>query len=104
VETNPSNIRKHPYFPYGHPFLLPRGTTLTAFDTNVSRENTDVRWVGFHPPYLPAQTIWSLMEAHKASLPHPPHTDHWVCSEKQAISLASLALLVKGKHPPYLNK
>jgi hypothetical protein len=35
VETNPSNIRKHPYFPYRHPFLSPHGTTLTAFDTDV---------------------------------------------------------------------
>jgi hypothetical protein len=23
---------------------------LMAFDTVVRRENTDVRWVGFHPP------------------------------------------------------
>jgi hypothetical protein len=50
VETNSSNISKHLYFPYRHPFLLPHGITLTAFDTDVHRENTDVRWVGFHPP------------------------------------------------------
>jgi hypothetical protein len=32
---------------------LPHGTRLTAFDTDVChRENTDVRWVGFHPPSL----------------------------------------------------
>jgi len=49
VETNPSNINKHPYFPYEHLFLLPYGTMLTAFDTDVHSENTDVRWVGFHP-------------------------------------------------------
>jgi hypothetical protein len=23
---------------------------LTAFDSDVHRENADVRWVGFHPP------------------------------------------------------
>jgi hypothetical protein len=40
------------YFPYGHPFLLPHGTRLTAFDTDVRRENTDVRWVGIHPPHI----------------------------------------------------
>ncbi len=51
VETNPSNIRKHPNFPYGHLFLSPHSNTLTALDTDVCRENTDVRWVGFHPPY-----------------------------------------------------
>jgi hypothetical protein len=50
VETNPSNIRKHPYFPYEHLFLTPHGTTLTAFDTDVRRENRDVNWVGYHPP------------------------------------------------------
>jgi hypothetical protein len=50
VETNSSNIRKHPYFPYGHLFLSPHGTTLMAFDTDVRRENTDVRWVSFHLP------------------------------------------------------
>ncbi len=50
METNPSNIRKRLYFPYGHPFLLPHGTMLMGFDTNVHTENTDVRWVGFHPP------------------------------------------------------
>jgi hypothetical protein len=50
VETNPSNISKHLYFPFGHLFLLPHGTTLTAFDADVLRENTDVRWVAFHPP------------------------------------------------------
>ncbi len=27
VETNLSNTCKRPYFPYGHPFLLPHGTT-----------------------------------------------------------------------------
>ncbi len=40
---------------------------------------------------FPAQTTWSHREAHKASLPHPPHSDHWVCSERQALSFASLA-------------
>jgi hypothetical protein len=33
VETIPSNICKHPYFPYGHPFMTPHGTTLSVFDT-----------------------------------------------------------------------
>ncbi len=57
VETNPSNICKHLYFPYGHPFLSPHGTTLTAFDMDVCRENKDVRWVGFHPPECLSQII-----------------------------------------------
>jgi hypothetical protein len=30
-----------------HPFLLHHGTMLMAFDSDVRRENTDVRWVGF---------------------------------------------------------
>jgi hypothetical protein len=35
----------------------------------------------------------------KASLPHPPST--W-SAKRQALTLASLALLVKGIHSPYL--
>jgi hypothetical protein len=42
-------------------------------------------------------------EGHKAFLPHPPHSGYWVCSVRQALSLASLALLVQGLHPFYYN-
>jgi hypothetical protein len=54
-------------------------------------------------PSLPAQTTWSRTEAQEASLSHPPHPYHLVCSKRQALSLASFSLLVKGKCPPYLN-
>ncbi len=41
-----------------------------------------------HPTLtLPAQTTWSYTEAHEASLPHPPHSDHLVCSKRQALPL-----------------
>jgi hypothetical protein len=49
-------------------------------------------------PSLPAQTTWSHTEAHEASLPPPPHSDHLVNCQETSFSLAPLALLVKGKH------
>ncbi len=62
VETNPSNI-------CGHRFIIPPdGTTLTAFvdvNTDVCRENTDVRWVGFLPlPKVMLYKDWHLNHRH----------------------------------------
>ena len=45
VETNPSNIRKHLYLTSAKAIsIVPWGEV-----TDVRRENTDIRWVGFHP-------------------------------------------------------
>jgi hypothetical protein len=45
-ESNPSNICKHPYLTSAKAIgVVPSGEVKT----DVCRENTDVRWVGFHP-------------------------------------------------------
>jgi hypothetical protein len=57
VETNPSNIHKHLYLTSAKAVsLVPCGEV-----TDVRRENTDVRLVGFHPLLGKARILRNLL-------------------------------------------
>ncbi len=56
VETNPSNIRKHLYLTSAKAIsIVPWGEV-----TDVRRENTDVRWVGFHPLWILTTVLYKV--------------------------------------------
>ncbi len=65
--------------------------------------NDDARVIIYDCHMFIVQATWPHTEAHNAYFLTHPHSHHWVCSERQALSLTSLALLVKSKHPLYSN-
>jgi len=46
-------------------------------------------------PSLPAQTTCSYAQAHEASLPHPPHSDHLDCAKKTGTRLGFIRISSK---------